>query len=118
MQISFTRIKDLLFNNSKLLFIATGIIVCLLQFVILKKVLEFGLSSEDWLLIFDYQTIVGNRSFLDKLSAIFITEGIYSTTFIFYIGILESLLKDNSFAYQLTNIAFKKNVKCRVIRIG
>lgn len=107
MQISFTGTKDSLFNNSKWLFIVTCVLVCILQLLLLKIVLQFGLSSEDWLLIFDYQTIGGDRNFFDKISAIFITEGIYSTTFIFYIGILESLLKDNSLAYQLINITFK-----------
>ncbi|MBI2600871.1 hypothetical protein HYW42_02860 [Candidatus Daviesbacteria bacterium] len=107
MRASFTKAKDSLFNSSKILFIATSILICISQFLLLKIVLNFGLSSEDWLLVFDYKTIGGDRSFLDKLSTIFITEGIYSTTFIFYIGILESFLKDNFLAYQLTNITFK-----------
>jgi len=107
MQASFIKIKDFLFSNPWLLFITTGILVCILQFLLLKMVLKFGLSSEDWLLLFDYRAIGEDGNFLDKLSAIFHTKGIYTTTMIFYIGILESFLKDNSLAYQLTNITFK-----------
>ncbi len=107
MKINLKQIQNLFSENNKWLFVITVLLVVAIQFLLLKIILGFGLSSEDWLLIFDYQTIGGDRNFLDKLSTIFITEGIYSTTFILYIGVLESFLKDNYLAYQLMNITFK-----------
>ena len=92
--------------NLKQVIILT-LIVVIIQFSLLKLILKNGLSSEDWLLLFNYKTIGPGRIFLDNLFASFYANGIYSTTYIFYIGILESLFKGNYQAYQITNIIFK-----------
>lgn len=83
------------------------VIVVIIQFSLLKVILNNGFTADDWLLLFDYKTIGFGGNFLDKLLAIFYVKGIYTTYEVVYIGILESLFKGNYEAYQITNIIFK-----------
>lgn len=70
-------------------------------------VLNNGFTTEEWLLLFDYKIIGPNLDFIDKIFIIFQYRGIYFTTYILYIGMLENLFKDNYVAYQVTSIFFK-----------
>lgn len=82
-------------------------IVILIQLTLLNIILQNGFTGDDWLLLFDYKTTSPGVNFLDKLSTVFHVKGIYTTNQVFYIGILESLFRDNYQAYQITNIIFK-----------
>ena len=81
--------------------------VVIIQFSLLKVILNNGFTADDWLLLFDYKTIGLTEFFIDKLFAIFYVKGIYTTYEVVYIGILESLFKGQYQAYQITNIIFK-----------
>lgn len=74
---------------------------------LLMVILNNGFTTEEWLLLFDFKTIGPGSNFFDKLYMIFHERGIYYTTYIIYIGVLETLFKDNYQAYQFTNIFFK-----------
>ncbi len=107
MRVNLKRVKDFFSNNPIWIFIILIPIIFILQFSLLKVILMFGISSEDWLLLFDHKIGGGFGNFFDKLSNIFFDKGIYSTTYIFYIGFLQDLFKGNYQAYQTTNIIFK-----------
>ena len=79
----------------------------MIQFFLLKVILNNGFTADDWLLLFDYKTIGSSHDFLDKLFAIFRTKGLYTSYQVLYIGILESLFHGNYQTYQITNIILK-----------
>lgn len=91
----------------KTLIVILIVLVILINFSLLKVVLNNGFTTEEWLLLFDYKTIGAGADFLDKVFKIAAGRGIYYATYIIYIGILESLFKDSYMAYQLTNILLK-----------
>ncbi len=84
------------------------LIVVVIQFSLLKVILNNGFTGDDWLLLFDYKTTISpSVIFLDKIFGVFHTKGIYTAYQALYIGILESFFKGNYQAYQITNIIFK-----------
>lgn len=82
-------------------------IVIIIQFSLLRIVLDFGLTQEDWWMLFDYQITGNGLNFLEKYSKIFQAAGLYHTYQITYIGFLENLFKGHYQVYQLTAIIFK-----------
>ncbi len=83
------------------------LLVIVVQFLLLRVILNNGFTADDWMLLFDYKTISQNPDILEKLSSIFHTKGIYTSYQVLYIGFLESIFKGNYQAYQITNILFK-----------
>lgn len=107
MKIIFIKSINFLSKNPRWMFIITILVVCILQFSLLGIILKNGITADDWLLLFDYKLAGSSINFLEKFFAVLNAKGIYSTTYIFYIGFLESLFKGNYQAYQITNIIFK-----------
>lgn len=83
------------------------LIVAALNFLLLKIILQYGFTSDDWWILFDYKIYGPDASFLDKYSIILRYIGLHHAYQIMYIGILESLFKGNYQAYQVSNIVFK-----------
>lgn len=81
--------------------------VIVIHALLLRVILDNGFTTEEWLLLFDYKTAIPGVDLLDKFYQIFHSRGIYFTTYIMYIGILEALFKDNYEAYQYINIFLK-----------
>ncbi|MBI2600870.1 hypothetical protein HYW42_02855 [Candidatus Daviesbacteria bacterium] len=94
-------------RNSLQLFLILIPIVALIQFSLLNIILKYGFTADEWLLLFDFNTIGSSGDFLERVFAIFRAKGIYTSYQVLYIGILAGLFKDNYQAYQLTNIIFK-----------
>lgn len=88
-------------------FILLTLIVIIIQFSLLRVILNNGFTADDWLLLFDYKTIGYSGNFFDRLFAIFNVKGVYTTYQVVYIGILENIFNNNYQAYQITNIIFK-----------
>lgn len=88
-------------------FVMLILIVTVIQFSLLKIVLQFGFTSDDWWILLDYKTIGHGVNFLEKYLTVLQTKGLHHTYQIIYIGLLENLFKGNYQAYQITNIIFK-----------
>ncbi len=88
-------------------FVLLIIIVAIIQFSLLKIVLQFGFTSDDWWILFDYKTIGQGLGFFEKYFATLQVTGLHHTYQIIYIGLLESLFKGNYQVYQITNILVK-----------
>jgi len=95
------------FMSNRWIFFLLAVIVTIIQFSLLWITLDFGFTQEDWWMLFDYQVTGYGLSFLEKYFKIFHNAGLYHTYQIVYLGVLESLLKGNYSAYQITTISFK-----------
>src|SRR3989344_8740702 len=87
-------------------FIVLLIIVTLINFSLLKIVLQNGLTSEDWWILFNYKTLAP-ENFFDKYSLALQLGGLHHAYQMTYIGVLESIFKGNYQGYQIATIIFK-----------
>lgn len=88
-------------------FVVLILIVTVIQFSLLKIVLQFGFTSDDWWILFEYKLLGRAVNFLDQYLLALKAQGLHHAYQIMYIGSLESLFKGNYQAYQITNIIFK-----------
>lgn len=82
------------------------LLVTVIQFSLLKIVLQNGFTLEDRWLLFDYK-LLAPVSFLDKYLLSLRVSGLYHAYQIMYVGFLEGLFKDNYQSYWITSIIFK-----------
>lgn len=89
-----------------LILIVLILIVTVIQFSLLKVVLQNGFTLEDRWILFAYK-VLAPVSFLDKYLLSLRVNGLYHTSQIMYLGFLESLFKGNYQAYWIAGIFFK-----------
>lgn len=88
-----------------LLFFILAFIVGYTQYLLLGLVFNYGFTPDDWGLLFFYKTL-GNDP-LSKIPYVWSIKGAYTTSQVYFIGILNNLFGLNYQAYQITNIIFK-----------
>lgn len=99
-----TKLMKLLFDWK---FISLILLVIVIQIALLSVALQNGFTSDDWWLLFDYKVIAPSFGFLEKYIQTLQAVGVYHTYQITYVGILETLFKDNYYAYQITGLILK-----------
>lgn len=88
-------------------FVLLILIITVIQFSLLKVVLQYGFTIEDPGVLFEYKIIGPDLTFLDKYLLTLRVAGLYNSYKIMYLGFLESLFKGNYQAYWLTGIFLK-----------
>lgn len=89
------------------IFLFCATIVILIQFFLLKPILDFSLFSEDdwkWLLLF---RSVPDSNILSKFALIWTKTGIHGGGYAIYMGIMGEILGNNYWIYQYLNVIFK-----------
>lgn len=88
-------------------FILLILAVVVIQVSLLKIVLQFGFTAEEWWILLYYKLAEHIPGFLGKYFHTLQVGGVYHTYQIVYIGVLESFFKGNYPAYQITTIVLK-----------
>ncbi len=94
--------KILLSKTFVLLFIT----VILINFLLLGIILQNGLTSEDWWILFDYKTIPSG-TLLNQYLVALKTGGLHHAYQMIYVGTLEAFFKGYYPGYQVATIIFK-----------
>lgn len=84
-----------------ILFLIVGYLQCLF----LSLVLQYGFTPDDWRLLFFYKTL-GNDPF-SKIPYVWSIKGAYTTSQVYFIGLLNSFFGLNYQSYQVTNLIIK-----------
>ena len=88
-----------------LLFFILVFVIGFLQCLLLGLVLKYGFTPDDWGLLLFYKTLGDNP--LSKIAYVWSIKGAYTTSQVYFIGILNSFFGLNYSAYQITNIILK-----------
>lgn len=84
-----------------LLFLVVGF----LQYFLLGLILEYGFTPDDWRLLFFYKTLGSDP--VSKISYVWSIKGAYTTSQVYFIGILNSFFGLNYQSYHVVNIIIK-----------
>lgn len=88
------------------IFLVLIVIVALLQINLLEPHLHYGFTPDDWWPLAHFH-FLGQKNLLEKIFAIWKTDGVYATYQILYISLLHHFFKFNYEAYQITNHILK-----------
>lgn len=95
----------ILFKTNSHLFFLLIFIVVISQYLLLGPVLKYGLTPDDWGMLFFYKTLGANP--LAKIVYVWSVKGAYTTGPIYFIGILNDFFGLNYQSYQVANIILK-----------
>lgn len=95
------------------IFLVLIIVVTLLQINLLEPQLHYGFTPDDWWPLAHFH-FLGDKNLLEKILAIWRTDGVYATYQILYINLLHHFFSFNYEAYQITNQFLKA---CSVIAL-
>lgn len=88
-----------------MIFFSAATIVYFFHFIVLKQSLEVGFSPDDWDLYLRYKAL--GASPLSKFGQVWTERGLYTTPFIYYMGLLDTLVGFDHRLFQITNVIFK-----------
>lgn len=88
-----------------LIFFILVFIVGWMQYLLLGIVLNYGFTPDDWGLLLFYKEL-GDNPF-SKIAYVWSVKGAYTTSQVYFIGLLNDFFGLNYQAYQITNIIFK-----------
>lgn len=92
-------------RTNLLFFLILILITLLLQYLLLRLVFNYGFTPDDWGLLLFYKTLGDNP--LSKIAYVWSIKGAYTTSQVYFIGILNSFFGLNYQYYQITNIILK-----------
>lgn len=81
------------------------LIVGFLQYFLFNLILEYGFTSDDWRLLSFYKTLGDNP--VSKIAYVWSIKGAYTTSQVYFIGILNSFFGLNYQSYHIANIVIK-----------